>query len=199
MRAIRRRGGSTASRLGAAVSSTILVAAAILGPATVAAATQPGNSAFPDLPVGFAKVQLASGLKNPTAIAFAPSGDIYIAQQRGAIRLYRGGALLTTPVVTLNTDLLVETGVLGLTLDPNFATNGYMYVAYTTPDEHAQLSRFTVAASGTSASLASEVVFWRGNQLQAAHHSINDVHIGPDGRLWSASATTTRPSPTALP
>ena len=99
MRAIRRRGGSTASRLGAAVSSTILVAAAILGPATVAAATQPGNSAFPDLPVGFAKVQLASGLKNPTAIAFAPSGDIYIAQQRGAIRLYRGGALLTTPEV----------------------------------------------------------------------------------------------------
>jgi glucose/arabinose dehydrogenase len=183
MRAIRRRGGSTARRLGAVVLSSILLGT-MFGPGQVAAATPAGNSAFPDLPVGFAKVQLATGLKNPTAIAFGSNGDIYIAQQRGAIRLFRGGAVLATPVVTLTTDTLTETGVLGVALDPNFASNGYMYVAYTTPDEHSQLSRFTVTGGGTTASLASEVVYLRGNQLQAAHHAVNDVHIGPDGKLW---------------
>jgi hypothetical protein len=66
-----------------------------------------------------------------------------------------------------------------------------MYVAYTTVDLHAQLSRFTVTGGGTTASLASEVVYWRGNQLQVFHHAINDVHIGPTASCGSASATTT--------
>lgn len=165
--------------------SVLLAATSLLavpgGAPRVAAAI---NAAFPDLPVGFAKVQLAKGLKNPTAIAFGPNGDIYIAQQKGAILLYRGGAVQATPVITIPADTGTETGVLGLALDPNFATNGYMYVAYTTVDLHSQLSRFTVTGSGTISSLTSEVVYWRGNQLQIFHHAINDVHIGPDGKLW---------------
>jgi glucose/arabinose dehydrogenase/regulation of enolase protein 1 (concanavalin A-like superfamily) len=140
------------------------------------------NSAYPDLLPGFAKTQLAHGLKNPTVIAFAPNGDIYIGEQAGAILIYRNGAILPTPVIQLNTDGSNEKGLLGLALDPNFATNGYMYVSYTTTDEHAQLSRFTVV--NDVASLSSEVVFMKGNQLQNNHHSANDLHIGPDGKLW---------------
>ncbi len=140
------------------------------------------NSAFPDLPAGFAKTQLAHGLKNPTVFAFAPNGDIYIGQQAGNILIYRNGAILPNPVITLNTDGSSEKGLLGLALDPNFATNGYMYVSYTTLDEHAQLSRFTVQ-NGT-ASLSSEVVYVKGDQLQNPHHSGNDLHVGPDGKLW---------------
>jgi glucose/arabinose dehydrogenase/regulation of enolase protein 1 (concanavalin A-like superfamily) len=140
------------------------------------------NTAYPDLLPGFAKTQLAHGLKNPTVIAFAPNGDIYIGEQAGAILIYRNGAILPTPVIQLNTDGSNEKGLLGLALDPNFATNGYMYVSYTTTDEHAQLSRFTVV--NDVASLSSEVVFMKGNQLQNNHHSANDLHIGPDGKLW---------------
>src|SRR5438876_1075767 len=134
------------------------------------------------VPSGFTKTQLAHGLNKPTVIAFAPNGDIYIGEQPGNILIYRGGTVLPTPVITLNTDSQAEKGLLGLALDPNFATNGYMYVSYTTLDEHAQLSRFTVV--NDTASLASEKVFLKGNQLQNPHHSANDVHIGPDGKLW---------------
>ena len=140
------------------------------------------NSAFPDLPPGFAKTQLAHGLKNPSVFAFAPNGDIYLGEQSGVILIYRSGAVLPTPVVTLNTDGSAEKGLLGLTLDPNFATNGYMYVSYTTLDEHAQLSRLTV--QNDTANLSSEKVYMKGNQLQNPHHSANDLHIGPDGKLW---------------
>ena len=38
------------------------------------ASSTPVNSAFPDLPPGFAKTQLAQGLKNPSVFAFAPNG-----------------------------------------------------------------------------------------------------------------------------
>src|SRR5437588_7691323 len=136
----------------------------------------------PILAHGFAKTQLAHGLKNPSVFAFAPNGDIYIGEQSGIILIYRSGAVLSTPVVTLNADGSGEKGLLGLTLDPNFATNGYMYVSYTTLDEHAQLSRLTV--QNDTASLSSERVYMKGNQLQNPHHSANDLHIGPDGKLW---------------
>ncbi len=180
-----RRAPASLHRLMLATAAVVLASASVLaGAGSISRAAATGNAAFPDLPPGFAKVELAKGLKNPTVFAFGPNGDIYIAQQRGAMLLDRGGVIQPTPVMTLNTDNLTETGVLGMALDPNFATNGYMYVAYTTPDEHAQLSQFTITGGGTTGSLASEVVYMRGNELQSAHHSVNDVHIGPDGKLW---------------
>src|ERR1700730_5815203 len=134
---------------------------------------------LPGAPAGFTKTQLANGLKKPTVFAFAPNGDIYIGEQIGVILIYRNGAVLPNPVVTLNTDSAAEKGLLGLALDPNFATNGYMYVSYTTVDEHALLSRLTV--QNDTASLLTEKIYMKGNQLQNPHHSANDLRVGPDG------------------
>jgi glucose/arabinose dehydrogenase/regulation of enolase protein 1 (concanavalin A-like superfamily) len=153
-------------------------------PAYATSAVTTSNTAYPDLLPGFAKKQLAGGLNHPIVFAFAPNGDIYIGEQAGTILIYRNGAVLPTPLGTISTDGTNEKGLLGLALDPNFATNGYMYVSYTTLDEHAQLSRFTV--QNDTLNLASEVVYLKGNQLQNPHHSGNDLHVGPDGKLWWA-------------
>lgn len=150
----------------------------------VNAAHATSAATLPGVPSGFTKTQLTHSLKDPTVFAFAPNGDIYIGEQSGIILIYRNGAVLPTPVVTLNTDSAGEKGLLGLALDPKFATNGYMYVSYTTLDEHAQLSRLTV--QNDTANLSTEKVYMKGNQLQNAHHSANDLHIGPDGKLWWA-------------
>ncbi len=141
------------------------------------------------VPSGFTKTQLANSLTNPTVIAFAPTGDIFIGEQAGTILIYRNGAILPTPLGTINTDGSNEKGLLGLAVDPNYAINGYIYVSYTTLDEHAQLSRFTV--QNDAINLSSEVVFMKGNQLQNPHHSANDLHIGPDGKLWWAVGDNT--------
>jgi uncharacterized repeat protein (TIGR01451 family) len=143
------------------------------------------------LPAGFAQTQLAHGLTKPIAIAFAPNGDIYIGEQGGAIVIYRGGAVLATPLVTLpNVFSSGECGLLGMTLDPNFASNGYIYISYTLSttsatgvvQPYARLSRFTVV--GDTINPSSEVVLYQGNQLQNLHHAGNDLKIGPDGKLW---------------
>jgi uncharacterized repeat protein (TIGR01451 family) len=140
---------------------------------------------------GFAKTQVAHGLKNPVALAFAPNNDLYIASQTGTISIYRNGAILPTPVVTLpNVFSSGECGLLGLAFDPNFASNGYLYVSYTvattsatgTAQQFAQLSRFTVVNDKIDP--ATEKIFLRGNQLQNLHHSGNDLKIGLDGKLW---------------
>lgn len=155
-------------------------------PQAAAAVTVPG------VPAGFVQTQLAHGLKDPSVLTFAPNGDIYVGEQSGVILIYRNGAVLPTPVVTLNAYNQGETGLLGMAFDPNFATNGYLYLSYTVPvtsasgvaQQFTQLSRFTVV--GGTASLASEKVYLRGNQVQNLHHAGNDLKVGPDGKLWWA-------------
>jgi uncharacterized repeat protein (TIGR01451 family) len=143
------------------------------------------------LPAGFAQTQLAHGLAKPDVIAFAPGGDIYVGEQGGTILIYRNGALLAAPVVTVpNVASQGESGLLGLAFDPSFAANGYLYVSYTAAvtnkagatQPFAQLSRFTVV--NDTISPATEKVYYRGNQAQNPHHPGNDLKVGPDGKLW---------------
>ena len=184
----------------AAAGSTLSDTAAVSGSessSTFSASATTTDKVSPSIAPGFAQTQLAGGLKKPIAIAFAPNGDIYIAEQAGTILIYRNGAILPTPVITLNVFNVGETGLLGIALDPNFATNGYLYASYTVPvttsagpnQPYAQLSRFTVVNGVASPS--SEKVLYRGNQVQlpdgssgSYDHAGNDLKIGPDGKLW---------------
>jgi glucose/arabinose dehydrogenase/regulation of enolase protein 1 (concanavalin A-like superfamily) len=168
--------------LSMSITASVILFPSISKFAHATSAVTAANTAYPDLLPGFAKKQLAGGLNHPVEFVFAPNGDIYIGEQAGTILIYRNGAVLPTPLGTIPTDGSNEKGLLGLALDPNFATNGYMYVSYTTLDEHARLSRFTV--QNDTLNLASEVVYMKGNQLQNPHHSGNDLHVGPDGKLW---------------
>src|SRR5918912_250193 len=84
------------------------------------------------LPGGFTETQIA-GLVNPTAMAFAPDGRLFVCQQGGALRVVKNGALLPTPFMTLTVDSSGERGLLGVAFDPNFAANSFLYVYYTVP------------------------------------------------------------------
>jgi len=179
--------------LGLALALTVMNAPEASGTPTAQTVPIPQAAAavtVPGVPAGFVQTQLAQGLKDPSVLAFAPNGDIYIGEQSGVILIYRNGALLPTPVVTLNAFNQGETGLLGMAFDPNFTTNGYLYVSYTVPvtsssgvaQQFTQLSRFTVV--GETASLTSEKIYLRGNQLQNLHHAGNDLKVGPDGKLW---------------
>jgi uncharacterized repeat protein (TIGR01451 family) len=180
---------------GTAYSDTAKVSGTESSAAVGATATTTAN-ATQNLPPGFVQTKLAGGLTKPVVVLPAPNGDIYIGEQVGKILDYHNGAVLPTPVLTLNVFNVGETGLLGVALDPNFATNGYIYVSYTVPitvagvvKPYARLSRFTVV-NGV-ASTASEKVYYQGNQIQNEDgtggnydHPGNQVKIGPDGKLW---------------
>ena len=98
----------------------------------------------------------SSGLQQPISVDFAPDGRVFVTEQQGRVRVIKDGQLLPEPFVTLDVSSSGERGVLGIELDPDFATNGYVYVFNTAkaPYLHNQVSRFTtvgdVAAAGTS-------------------------------------------------
>ena len=90
----------------------------LFGMATVQAAT---------LPTGFAETRVATGLASPTAMTFAPDGRLFVAQQGGALRVIRNGALLTQPFLTVSVNSAGERGLLGVAFDPNFASNNFAF------------------------------------------------------------------------
>src|SRR5512139_3398202 len=75
--------------------------------------------------------RVVEGLSQPVDFAFAPDGRIFVADLRGTVRIVRDGALLPAPFVTLPVNATGERGLLGLALDPAFATNPYVYLYYT--------------------------------------------------------------------
>ena len=139
------------------------------------------------VPAGFTDATVASGLNNPTAMALAPDGRIFVCQQGGALRVIKNGVLLATPFLTVTVDSSGERGLLGVAFDPNFVSNQLVYVYYTatTPTIHNRLSRFT--ASGDVALAGSETIIMEMPNLSTAtNHNGGAIHFGPDGNLYIA-------------
>ncbi len=146
------------------------------------------------LPAGFTEAVIATGIAEPTAMEIAPDGRIFVAQQGGDLRVIQNGSLLPTPFVSLNVDSFFERGLLGVTFDPNFATNQFVYVYYTTASEpvHNRVSRFT--ANGNVAVPGSEFVLMDLENLDAGNHNGGAIHFGTDGKLYVGVGENAVPS-----
>jgi glucose/arabinose dehydrogenase len=140
------------------------------------------------VPAGFSDQIIADGLNSPTSMVVAPDGRIFVAEQGGTIRVIKGDTLLTTPFHTF-TDLTddFEMGLLGIELDPNFASNGYVYAFGTTVEGglHNRVMRLTSA--GDVADPASRVNLIDFPPLNnAIFHMGGAMHFGVDGKLYVA-------------
>ena len=174
------------------------------------------------LPTGFSDT-LVAAVSGPTATAFTPDGRILITSQSGALRVYKSGAVLPTPALSFDTGtttanpkicVVSEAGLLGVAVDPQFATNKFVYLYYSArngsdcmaPNYTAanagdgtptgtysafnrranRVSRF-VLGTGASADVidpASEVVLVDRMPARGGNHNAGDVHFGKDGYLY---------------
>ena len=138
-------------------------------------------------PPDFGQVLVSSGITNPTTMAFAPDGRIFVAQQGGALRVIRNNTLLTNPFISLTVSSSDERGLIGIALDPDFQTNNYIYLYYTVPGSpaHNRISRFT--ANGDVALAGSESIVLELDPLSGAtNHNGGAMHFGKDGKLYVA-------------
>ncbi|CAA9269317.1 MAG: Cytochrome c551/c552 [uncultured Blastococcus sp.] len=108
---------------------------AFLMVATSAGVIRSEAPAAAGVPSGFVEVTAFSGLVNPTAVRFAPDGKVFVAEKRGTIVMFDG---LTDTSPTRVADLRTEVhnywdrGLLGLAVDPGFATGRpFLYALYT--------------------------------------------------------------------
>lgn len=147
----------------------------------------------------FSHVLVDDGLANPTVMVCAPDGRIFVCEQTGALKVIKNGVLLGTPVVTVPADnsggAWSERGLIGMALHPQFASNNYIYLYYTTTSggTHNRVSRFTL--SGDVVVPGSEVIILDLDPLSSAsNHNGGAMHFGPDGKLYIATGENATPA-----
>jgi glucose/arabinose dehydrogenase len=110
----------------------LAIGVALLGPSKLPPPA-PSQASAAGLPTGFQEKVVFSGLTNPTNIAFAPGGQVFVAEKSGIIKVYDN---LSDPTPSIFADLNVsvynfwDRGLLGFALDPQFPTKPYVYALY---------------------------------------------------------------------
>lgn len=144
------------------------------------------------VPPGYTLTVLASGsnLSRLTSMSIAPDGKVFMAMATGELRVWiPGPGIQTAPVHTFAVSSVGERGLLGVTVDPNYLTNGYIYVhcSRALPTIGGSIRRITIDLNSSPlASIPnSEVeVFYLGNYSTATNDNGGAVHFGPDGKLY---------------
>lgn len=132
-----------------------------------------------------------TGLDVPVFLT-APAGDprLFIVEKDGLIRIYKNGALLSTPFlnVTALTTKGSEQGLLGLAFAPDYATSGRFYISYTTPGGtsggNSVIARYHVSANADIADPASDTTILTFAQPETNHNG-GGIIFGPDGMLYA--------------
>jgi glucose/arabinose dehydrogenase len=85
-----------------------------------------------DVPTDFTDT-LVTTAESPTALAFTPDGRLLIGTQSGVLHVVQNGARVTPAPLTLGSGVCTdgERGLLGIAVDPSFASTGFIYVYYT--------------------------------------------------------------------
>jgi glucose/arabinose dehydrogenase len=175
-----------------------------------AAAPGPATSV---LPSGFSDEVAFSGLTNPTSIRFAPDGRVFVAEKSGLVEVF-DSLEDTTPTVVVDlrnqVDDFWDRGLLGMTLDPNFATSPYVYLLFTydappggtapvwndacpappgaTTDGCVVTGKLVrVHLSGDTADAPPQTLISNQWCQQYPSHSVGDLRFGPDGKLYATA------------
>ncbi len=112
-----------------------------------------------------------------------PPGDdtrLFIAEQMGKIKILdlASGTILPTPFldITFEVGQGQGPGILGMTFDPDYATNGHFYVNWTSAGDRAfsvgvsHVARFTVSANPNFADPSTEVTILTADQPDTDHN-----------------------------
>lgn len=197
-------------RLISFLAAFIWITCSFIGGAQVSAASPLS------LPAGFLDEAAYSGLLAPRAFTFTPDGRV-LATERGnansndsnfaSIRVFKNGTLLPTRAYSLDTCGDSERGLLGIAVDPNFASNHYIYVYYTRQATSGPACGYNTFTNGDAngprnrisrltmdypsnpdlVKSGSEVVLIDSIITEIGYHNAGDLRFGTDGYLYAST------------
>lgn len=145
---------------------------------------------------GFAQyttTNVITGLAYPTVFDIAPDGRYFITlkggyngvpEDDGAVVVYNANGTFQNTLwnFTDSTETYFERGILGIEVDPNFATNNYVYVFY----NHLSPAQIRVVRFTETNGVGSNPVIILNitDPYSAGNHTGGNIHFGPDGKLY---------------
>ncbi|MEW6391768.1 MAG: PQQ-dependent sugar dehydrogenase [Pseudomonadota bacterium] len=131
---------------------------------------------------------LASGLDHPWGLAFLPTGEILVTERAGRLRVLSQDGKLSPAVAGLPAVFASgQGGLLDVTLDPAYATNGLIYWSYA--EAEGGVNGTAVARGklslGAAPKLENVQVIWRqAPKMDSALHFGGRLVFARDGKLF---------------
>ena len=139
---------------------------------------------------------------DPMELAVAPDGRVFYAQRNGVIRMWKPDTKTTVTIAKIPVFDGLEDGMLGITLDPNFLQNGWVFLNHSLPETRTdatghksgiiRVSRYTLA--GDQLDLTSEkAVLEIPTQRDECCHVGGSLGFDAKGNLYVAIGDNTNP------
>lgn len=132
-------------------------------------------------PVDYQVESFVENLNVPWSVVFTSPTRALVTERPGRVRVIENGKLLAQPIKVLNVSNQSEEGLMGMTLDPNYQQNKYLYLCYAYVDGGVfdQVVRLTDKGH----ELAEEKIII--NKIPAAEfHAGCRLRFSPDGKLF---------------
>jgi glucose/arabinose dehydrogenase len=130
-----------------------------------------------------------TGLEVPWSIVFVPDGRMFITERPGRVRVVENGKLRAEPLGDIqDVEPSGESGLMGLTLHPQFAQNHLLYVAYAYRG-NGKRDRVVRYRETGSALVDRQVII---EDIPAAQfHAGCRLRFGPDAKLYITTGDAT--------
>ncbi|MDB4789491.1 PQQ-dependent sugar dehydrogenase [Verrucomicrobiales bacterium] len=143
----------------------------------------------------FTATLLAKDLQRPLELDVAPDGRVFFIELEGKLQIYHPDTRHTTIAAELEVFAKQEAGLIGLTLDPNFSENQWLYLMYSPPTEvfvGQFVSRFTLKGDVLAPGSEKVVLKVPTHRDDCCHHA-GSLEFGPDGNLFISTGDNTHP------
>jgi MYXO-CTERM domain-containing protein len=137
---------------------------------------------------GLRSEDVVTGLTEPTDFRFLPDGRIVLTEKLGAVKVRRTDGTVVQ-AYKFAVDIVSEKGLLGVEVDPAFATTGRLFFYYSNADSDGgtnanrhRVVSITLRSDDTLDPSTEKILVDR--LMGPANHDGGGLAIGPDGKLY---------------
>jgi len=125
---------------------------------------------------------VVQGLQVPWSMVFTSQNRILVTERPGRIRVVENGTLLPQPIRTFTVSNQSEEGLMGMTIDPDYQNNKYVYLCMAYGEREPIFDK-VVRVTDKGGELSDDLVIF--DKIPAAEfHAGCRLRFGPDSKLY---------------